>query len=156
MGEDNNMTVYIDADGCPVVTETENICKRYNIPLIIMCDTNHIFNSEYARVITVGAGTDAVDFALINRCNKGDIVVTQDYGVAAMALSKKCHCINQNGILYTENNIEALLNSRYITKKIRNSSNKHHLKGPTKRTKEDNKNFTQAFEQLIKNKATGN
>lgn len=146
------MTVYVDADGCPVITDIEKICKKYNTPLVIMCDTNHIFSSNYAQVITISAGCDAVDFALINRCASGDIVVTQDYGVAAMALSKKCSCINQNGMLYTENNIDALLNSRYITKKIRNSGSKHHLKGPPKRTQEDNKKFATAFEELIKSK----
>ena len=82
------MTVYVDADGCPVITNIEKICKKHNTPLVIMCDTNHIFSSDYAQVITISAGCDAVDFALINRCASGDIVVTQDYGVAAMALSK--------------------------------------------------------------------
>jgi len=149
------MTVFIDADGCPVIKETEAICKKYKIELVIMCDTNHILNSEYGTVITVGAGADAVDFALINRCSIGDIVVTQDYGVAAMALSKKCRCINQNGLIYTNDNIEQLLYSRYISKKIRSGSHKHHLKGPSKRKPQDNQNFISTLTKIIES-TTGN
>lgn len=143
------MTVYIDADGCPVVKETEKTCKKYNLPLIIFCDSSHIISSDYAEVITVGKGTDAVDFALVNKCKANDIVITQDYGLAAMALSKNCKCINQNGLIYTDNNISSLLESRYIAKKIRNSSSKHHLKGPTKRTTADTQKFIQALEEII-------
>lgn len=144
------MKVYIDADACPVVKETEKLCKQYNIPLEIICDTSHIFYSEYANIITVGAGSDAVDFAIINKCHTNDIVVTQDYGLAAMVLSKNCYCINQNGMLYTKDNISSLLNSRYISQKIRKSSSKHHLKGPSKRSKSDTQNFTIQLEKLIK------
>lgn len=143
------MTVFIDADSCPVVKETESLCKRYKLELIIMCDTNHIITSDYGQVITIGAGADAVDFALVNKCKPYDVVITQDYGVAAMALSKKCYCLNQNGLIFTNENIEGLLYSRYVTKKVRNSSAKHHLKGPSKRSKQDTSNFIQAFEKII-------
>ena len=143
------MTIFIDADGCPVVKETELICQNHSIDLIVMCDTNHILNCSYGKVITIGAGADAVDFALINQCSPGDIVITQDYGVAAMALSKKCRCLNQNGLIYTDDNISQLLYSRYVTKKIRNSSSKHHLKGPAKRKQSDTENFKQSLLKLI-------
>lgn len=143
------MTVFIDADGCPVVKETELICQKYSINLAVMCDTNHILNCNYGKVITVGAGADAVDFELINRCKPGDIVITQDYGVAAMALSRKCRCLNQNGLIYTDDNISQLLYSRYVTKKIRSSSSKHHLKGPAKRKQSDDESFRKSFLKLI-------
>lgn len=143
------MKVYIDADSCPVVRETEKICKKYNLPLIIFCDSSHIILSDYANVITVGTGADAVDFALVNKCQQNDIVITQDYGLAAMVLSKGCKCINQNGLIYTDDNISGLLDSRYIAKKIRNSSSKHHLKGPAKRTTADTQKFIESFEKII-------
>lgn len=143
------MKVYIDADGCPVVREAEIICKKYNLPLIIFCDSSHIISSDYANIITVGTGADAVDFALVNKCQQNDIVITQDYGLAAMVLSKGCKCINQNGLVYTDDNISGLLDSRYIAKKIRNSSSKHHLKGPAKRTASDNKRFIESFEKIL-------
>ncbi|MEE0265759.1 MAG: YaiI/YqxD family protein [Acutalibacteraceae bacterium] len=143
------MTVFIDADGCPVIKEAEKLCKKYNVFLTVMCDPSHIIKSDYAKVITVGAGANAVDLALINSCKQGDIVITQDYGLAALALGKGCRAINQNGMLYTNDNIDMLLDTRYIAQKLRNSKSKHHIKGPKKRTKQDNLSFTASFEKLL-------
>ncbi len=144
------MTVFIDADSCPVIKEAEKLCKQYKVLLTIMCDPSHIINSDYARVITIGAGANAVDLALINSCKQGDIVITQDYGLAALALGKGCRAINQNGMLYTDDNIDMLLDTRYISQKLRNSKSKHHIKGPKKRTKQDNLMFIASFEKLLK------
>ena len=82
------MHIYVDADACPVIRIVENIAKKYNIETTLICDTNHVLTSDYSDVVTVSAGADAVDFKLVNLCTRDDIVVTQDYGVAAMALSK--------------------------------------------------------------------
>lgn len=143
------MTVYIDADACPVVRETEDIARKYNIKVVLLCDTNHVLTSGYSEVIVIGAGADAVDFALVNRCKAGDIAVTQDYGVAAMVLSRKAYAIHQSGMLYTEDNIDRLLTERHISKEARRSSSKNHIKGPKKRTEEDNKCFSESLEKLI-------
>lgn len=144
------MTVFIDADACPVTRIAENIAHQYGIPCVLLCDTNHVLQSEISRVVTVGAGKDAVDIALINRCNRGDIVITQDYGVAAMALGKGCFCIHQSGMLFTDDNIDRLLFERAAGAKLRRSNTKHHLKGPRKRSKEDDEHFAIAFEKLLK------
>lgn len=143
--------IYVDADACPVISPVEEIAKKYSLPVTLFCDTNHILKSQYSDVITVGAGRDAVDFALVNCLKKGDIVVTQDYGVAAMALTKGAKAIHQNGIIYTEHNIDSLLNARYFAGKARRSSAKCHIKGPKKRTPLDDKKFISSFEELIKN-----
>lgn len=79
---------WVDADACPVVRIVEKIAEKYTIPVTLLCDTNHVLQSDYSEVIVVGAGADAVDYKLISICHKGDIVVSQDYGVAAMALGK--------------------------------------------------------------------
>lgn len=94
------MKIFVDADACPVVGIAEDIATKYNIPVTLLCDTNHVLTSDYSEVIVVGAGADAVDYKLISICHRGDIVVTQDYGVAAMALGKvHLRYINQeNGI----------------------------------------------------------
>lgn len=97
----------------------------------------------------IGSGADAVDFALVNLCSKGDVTVTQDYGVAAMVLSKGGYCIHQSGKIFTDENIGGLLMDRHLAKKARMYSSKHHLKGPKKRTAEDDKRFEEAFEKLI-------
>ena len=87
------MQIFVNADACPVVGIIETIAEKYNIPTTLMCDTNHILYSNYSEVIVVGAGTDAVDYKLISICHKGDIVVSQDYGVAAMALARGAYAM---------------------------------------------------------------
>ena len=143
------MTIYVDADACPVVHETVEAAKRHNVPVVLLCDTNHVLASDYATVAVIGAGADAVDFALVNRVIKGDIAVTQDYGVAAMALSRGAHPIHQSGMWYTDQNIEGLLAERHMHKKARMSHAKHHLKGPKKRTAEDDERYAKSLEKLI-------
>lgn len=143
------MMIYVDADACPVIRLVEETAQRHQIPVVLLCDTSHRLESVYSEVITIGAGADAVDFALINRCRKGDIVVTQDYGVAAMALGKGAAAIHQSGRWYTEENIEQLLLERHLAKKARRASGKQHLKGPQKRNKEDDVIFAQSLERLM-------
>ena len=109
------MTIFVDADACPVTRLTEEIAKKHSIPVMLLCDTNHVLTSDYSEVRIVGAGADAVDLALINLCKSGDIVVTQDYGVAALALGKGAKAIHQSGRWYTEKNIDALLMERHLT-----------------------------------------
>lgn len=143
------MQILIDADACPVIQITEQIAKEFSIPVILLCDINHILQSDYSTVKTIGAGADAVDFALINLCQKGDIVVTQDYGVAAMALGKGAYGIHQSGRWYTDENMDRLLMERHLSKKARRASSKNHLKGPSKRTKEDDLRYEASLRKLI-------
>ena len=141
--------IYVDADACPVVKQIEKVAKCHNIPVTLFCDTNHVLKSDYSDVRIIGSGADAVDFALVNACRVGDIVVTQDYGVAAMSLARGAYAINQDGWLYTNENIEGLLAKRHFIKKMRNATHKHHLKGPRKRNVEDDEKFSEALEQLL-------
>ena len=143
------MNIFVDADACPVVGIVETIAEKYNISTTLLCDTNHILYSDYSEVIVVGAGADAVDYKLISICHKGDVVVSQDYGVAAMALGKGAYAIHQSGKWYTNENIDQMLMERHLNKKVRRSSHKNHMKGPRKRTEEDDVRFAQSFEKLV-------
>ena len=141
-------TIYIDADACPVTHIAEEIARRHGIPVTILCDTNHVMYSETSTVKLIGAAADAVDLALINLCKAGDIVITQDYGVAALALGKGALAVHQSGKCFTDDNIGGLLMDRHLAKKARRSG-KHYLKGPAKRTEEDDRRFAESFERLI-------
>lgn len=143
------MRIFVDADACPVVDIVETIAEKYNIKTTLLCDTNHVLYSDYSEVIVVGAGADAVDYKLISLCHRGDIVVSQDYGVAAMALGKAAYAIHQSGRWYTDENIDRMLMERHLNKKARRSSHKKHIKGPKKRTEEDDERFAQSFEKMI-------
>jgi len=144
------MKIFVDADACPVVDIVEDIATKYNIPVTLLCDTNHVLISDYSEVIVVGAGADAVDYKLISICHRGDIVVTQDYGVAAMALGKGAFAIHQSGKWYTNENIDQMLMERHLNKKARRASSRKHIKGPRKRTEEDDQRFAESFEKLLR------
>lgn len=143
------MHIYVDADACPVIRIVENIARKYNIETTLICDTNHVLTSDYSDVVTVSTGADAVDFKLVNLCTRDDIVVTQDYGVAAMALSKGAYAIHQSGKWYTNDNIDRMLMQRHITKCAKRASSKNHINGHKKRSNEDNIHFAESFEKLV-------
>lgn len=143
------MKILIDGDGCPVVRLTEQIAKDHQIPVIIIVDRNHQIQTAYAQVITVEQGNDAADFALISQVNCGDLVITQDYGVASLALAKGSYALHQNGREYTTDNIDLLLMERHLAKKERNSRKKKHFKPIPKRTPKDDARFTAALLNLL-------
>lgn len=142
------MKIYIDADGCPVVKNTIKIAKQFNIPCVIICDTSHRIELDGAETIVVSQGADSVDFRLVNMIQKGDIVVTQDYGLAAMCLGKSAIAIHQDGKQYTNDNISGLLEFRAIGKKIRRGGGR--TKGLPKRTEQQNIDFEKALYDILK------
>lgn len=141
------MRILIDADGCPVVDEAIDLAKEFNIECLLLCDTSHRFEKEGATTLTFSKGADSVDFALVNLVKKDDLVVTQDYGLAAMCLARSSHVLNQDGMEYTNDNIDALLLARHTAKKIRNSGG--HLKGPAKRSYAQDAAFNEALYALL-------
>lgn len=141
------MKILIDADGCPVVNATIALAQEFGLECLLLCDTAHYFNREGARTVVLSQGADSVDFALVNMVQPGDIVVTQDYGLAAMCLARKGWPIHQNGMVYTENNIDSLLASRHTAQKIRRSGGR--TKGPAKRTAEQDEGFIRQLRALI-------
>lgn len=141
------MKILIDADGCPVTAVAVEEAKRHSIEAVIYCDTSHEFTDTEARVVTVSKGADSADFALVNDAEKGDVVVTQDYGLAAMALAKGAVPITQNGLIINDFNIASLLESRHSAKQARRAG--AHIKGPKKRTKQQDLDFRKALLTLL-------
>ena len=141
------MRILIDADGCPVVDIAVKMAKRKNVDCILICDTSHVFEKSGAVTITVSKGVDSVDFALVNMAQRGDIVVTQDYGLAAMCLARGAVPVSQDGMVYDDNNILSLLSQRAMAKKIRMSGGR--LKGNAKRSTEQDKAFEQKLKELL-------
>ena len=141
------MKIFIDADGCPVVDITVRAAKRYGIECIIICDTSHSIHREEVKTIIVEKGADSADYRLVNLVSACDIAVTQDYGLAAMCLSKKAIVLNQDGKRYTEGNISGLLEFRAVSAKIRRSG--RHTKGLSKRTVQQDKEFEKSLTELI-------
>jgi uncharacterized protein len=141
------MNILVDADACPVKDIIVRIARKHNLKVIMLCDTSHMLNDGYSEVVVVDKSRDSVDFALVNKINKGDIVISQDYGVAAMSLAKGAKVLNQNGMIYNEGNMDRLLFERHISQKVRRAGGR--TSGPGKRTAEDNEKFEKAFRGLI-------
>ncbi len=142
------MKLWIDGDGCPVVYESIQIAKQHHLECCIVCDTNHMYQYD-VELYVVGKGKDSADFALVNRIKKQDIIVTQDYGLASMCLAKQAYVINQDGFLYTQENINALLMSRHEHAKARKKGMR--TKGLQKRDRKQNEIFMQTLSDLVKN-----
>jgi len=138
--------ILIDADGCPVVDIAVKCAARNGLECVVVCDTAHVFEKEGARTVTVSQGTDSADFALANMAAKDDIVVTQDYGLAAMCLARGARALNQDGRVYDAANIDALLFSRHAAKKVRRAGGR--LKGPAKRERWQDENFERALRKM--------
>ncbi|MFI3313220.1 MAG: DUF188 domain-containing protein [Eubacteriales bacterium] len=141
------MRVLVDADGCPVIGVTVDLCKKQSISCILLCDTSHSMEKYGVETVVVSKGADSVDFALVNMLKKGDIVVTQDYGLAAMAMAKQAIPLSQDGFVYDETNIEALLLVRHTAKKIRNGGGR--LKGNKKRIPQQDVDFKRKLAELL-------
>ena len=136
------MAILIDADGCPVVDLTLQIARQFGVPVIILCDTAHQIEREGAQTLVFDKGADSVDFALVNRVKPGDIVVTQDYGLASMCLAKCARVLNQNGLEYT-----ALMLRRYENKKLLRAGK--HPKGSPKQTKDQDEAFITTLKDIL-------
>ena len=147
------MKVLIDADGCPVVEIAIGLCASYQTPCLLLCDTAHTFHREGAETLVFDKGADSVDFALVNRIAPGDIVITQDYGLASMCLARQATVIHQDGWLYTADNVDALLFQRHTARKHRAAGGR--FKGPAKRTTEQDKSFSQSFARLLQQTVQG-
>ncbi|MFI3325543.1 MAG: DUF188 domain-containing protein [Clostridia bacterium] len=143
------MRILIDADGCPVVNQTVKLSMKYDTDCFILCDTSHRIEKDGAITMIFSKGADSVDFALVNFMQTNDIVITQDYGLAAMCLAKKGIVINQNGMIYDDSNIEGLLMQRHISKKVRKAGGR--LKGPSKRTADQDVEFEKTLTSFLEN-----
>ena len=141
------MRIFIDADGCPVVDIAVRTAKKYGLGCTIICDTAHSIQRENADTIIVDKGADSADFRLVNLVCAGDIAITQDYGLAAMCLSRRAAVLNQDGRQYTEENISGLLEFRAVSDKIRRGGGR--TKGLPKRTARQDKDFESALIKLI-------
>ena len=147
------MKILIDADGCPVVDIILRLGAQFSVPCLILCDTAHEFHRSGAETLVFDKGADSVDFSLVSRVSPGDIVITQDYGLASMCLARKARILHQDGWEYTADNIDALLLVRHDSRKYRASGGR--MKGQKKRTQSQNDAFEQALHQILQTTVQG-
>ena len=141
------MKVFIDADACPVVDIAVSLCREFAVSCFLYCDTAHQMHRDGAQTVIVDKGADSVDFALVNKTQAGDVVITQDYGLASMCLARGTRVLHQDGWEYTPYNIDALLFQRHASREYRAAGGR--TKGPSKRKNTQNEAFAAALRQIL-------
>lgn len=145
------MKILVDADSCPVKDIIINEAKKFKIKVILVANISHVLDSEgYAKVIIVDKRSQSADIEIANRAKCGDIIITNDIGLAALGLGRKCQCISPSGRVFNNENIDSLLLSRHVASKLRRSKSKTRMKGPKKRTNDDDMRFRRGLINLIK------
>jgi uncharacterized protein YaiI (UPF0178 family) len=143
----DKMKIVVDADACPVKEIIEKAAKKYQLEVIMVSNYHHVINSDYARVVVVDGASQSADIAITNITKCGDIVVTQDYGLASMILGKRAMAISPNGKIFNNENIEGLLMQRFVNYKARKAGLR--ISGPSKRNAEDDQHFMLNLVMLI-------
>jgi len=141
------MRIIVDADGCPGKNLIEKAASENSIELIMYCDINHVLSSDYASIRYVDSGFQSVDMKVANEAKSKDIIITQDFGVAAMVLAKGAYAMGPKGHIYDDDNIDKLLFERHMSSKLRRSGGKTF--GPKKRTNEDDEKLYHNLIRLI-------
>jgi uncharacterized protein len=144
------MKIYVDADACPVKDIIISEGTNADIPIILVTSFSHFSSADQpsgVETIYVDSGADAADYRIMKLAGKGDIIVTQDYGLASLGLAKGCTVLHHNGYSYTNENIDQLLQSRYLSAMARKSGKR--TKGPKPFTSEDREKFREHFQMIL-------
>lgn len=142
------MKILVDADACPVKEIIEEVAREHHLKVLMICNPSHLVNSSYSETLVVDGSSQAVDIAIVNRTRPGDIIVTQDYGLASLVLAKKALAIHPSGKIYNADNIDGLLMQRFINAKARQARLK--VPNPKKRISSDDERFRSNFRRMVK------
>lgn len=144
------MHIYVDADACPVIPTVIHIAEKFSLEVTLVKSYAHFSHEplpNHVHVVYVDSGTDQADFKIVQLSNEKDLIVTQDYGLASLVLKKGCYAIHHNGMKYTEENINRLLDQRHLNALARRSGER--TKGPKKFSSEQRTHFQQTFTQML-------
>lgn len=144
-------TLFIDADACPVTREAISVARRHGWTAVVVANSTQNLERYASRAgveaVQVSGGRDAADFAVVERLSAGDAVVTQDIGLAAMALGRGAKAIGPRGRIFHLATIDAELAVRHAEARLRRQGGRHG--GPSKFTEEDREHFIEQLERLI-------
>lgn len=146
------MKIIIDADASPVKNEGIALAQEFRLDVVLVSSIAHYSNDlypDFVKVVYVEKGADMADFKIVQLADAGDIVITQDYGLASLLLPKGCHVIHHKGWAYTKENIDGLLYSRHFNALKRQSGQR--TKGPKPFTQEDREAFTTFLRNFLEN-----
>ncbi|NPV90271.1 MAG: DUF188 domain-containing protein [Firmicutes bacterium] len=144
------MKILVDADACPVKEEAISLAGEYEVEVWLVASVNHVLPAgTSARLIQVDDFPEAVDLALISRAEPGDVVVTADHGLVALAMAKSCRAVSPRGRIFRPDEVESLLASRHLAKKLRGRKGVR-LKGPPPFKEKDRNQFVESLSYLLR------
>lgn len=142
------MRILVDADACPVKNEIKYAAAKVGVPIVLVSSYDHVLREEVGvQVVRVDRGKESADLYIVNHLRAGDLVVTQDYGLAALVLAKRAYAMSERGVIYDADNIEFLLDRRHTSAKVRRGGGR--TKGPKKFTAEDRAVFSEKCLKLL-------
>jgi uncharacterized protein YaiI (UPF0178 family) len=140
-------TVFVDADACPIKSEIFSLASQYNVPSVFISSYNHFSPLQQMKWVYVDAEKEAVDLYILNHAASGDVVVTQDIGLASMLVNRGVHVISPRGKVYKEEEMENALHHRYLHAKMRRQG--VYPKGMKQFSDRDRRLFRQNFEKIL-------
>ena len=146
------MRIFIDADACPVENEVITLAEVYNKEVVIVKSFSHFSHKElpsFVETVYVDKGPEMADMKIMQLTKKDDIVITQDYGLAALCMGKGCRVLHHKGFEYTTGNIDRLLTMRHAGQMARKAG--HKTKGPKALTDKDKDKFKSILESILNN-----
>lgn len=146
----STLRLFIDGDACPAKREIFELARRYGVEVILVTSLSHFSDYRDCTYITVDNLPQAVDMAIMNRVQKGDVLITQDYGLAAVVLGKGVAAVSPRGMIYCEEKMDELLLQRHLSQRERRGGKR--VKGPAAYTKNDIDRLLAALESFFRRK----
>ncbi|WP_172249748.1 YaiI/YqxD family protein [Saccharibacillus deserti] len=146
--QSQGMRILVDADACPVKEEIKRAARIAGVSVVMVSSYDHVLReADNVRIVRVDPGKESADLYIVNHLRAGDLVITQDYGLAALVLAKRAYALSERGVVYDADNIEFLLDRRHISAKVRRGGGR--TKGPKKFTAEDREAFSEKCLKLL-------
>ena len=142
------MRLLIDGDACPDRQKVIELALHYGVEVLLFIDFAHVIEDERIQIIMCEVGKDSVDQMILSYLQEGDLLISQDYGLASILIDKIFGIINPSGFRYTKWNIDTLMFQRHMSAKERASGKR--TKGPKKREDNQDKIFREILEQIVK------
>jgi len=144
-------TLFIDADACPVTRDALSVARMKKVPVVVVGNETQnlarLAGRDGVECVQVSAGSDAADFAIVERLQPSDVVVTQDTGLAAMVLGRGAKAMSPRGRVFSLATIDAELAVRHAEQRHRRAGGR--TRGPSPFEEEDRDRFRLVLIRLL-------
>ncbi|ALS21320.1 MULTISPECIES: YaiI/YqxD family protein [Paenibacillus] len=140
--------IVVDADACPVKAEIVQTAAKFGVGVLMVASFDHLLQpAEGVEIVQVDRSDQSVDLYIANRISAGDVLITQDFGVAMLGLGRRAIAMSNRGQMYSDRTIGFLLERRHEQAKLRRGGK--HTKGPKAFTDEDRQAFLQTLTKVL-------